>query len=144
MKNDSIMLDLKKTNKKIIKLLSSRFKDMKLNITPNQSKILMFLSDNENVSSNDIAKCIHVNKSTLSKMLNSLERNGFIIRKNSKIDTRKKNIILTNKALKIINILKDDAERISKELMINVKKDEYDTFKRVLEKVEMNIERIKL
>lgn len=144
MKNDSIMLDLKKTNKKIIKLLSSRFKDMKLNITPNQSKILMFLSDNENVSSNDIAKCIHVNKSTLSKMLNSLERNGFIIRKNSKIDTRKKNIILTNKALKIINILKDDAERISKELMINVKKDEYDTFKRVLDKVEMNIERIKL
>ncbi len=144
MKNDSIMLDLKKTNKKIIKLLSSRFKDMKLNITPNQSKILMFLSDNENVSSNDIGKCIHVNKSTLSKMLNSLERNGFIIRKNSKIDTRKKNIILTNKALKIINILKDDAERISKELMINVKKDEYDTFKRVLDKVEMNIERIKL
>ena len=48
------------------------------------------------------------------------------------------------KALKIINILKDDAERIGKELMINVKKDEYDTFKRVLEKVEMNIERIKL
>ena len=117
---------------------------MNLNITPNQSKILMFLSDNENVSSNDIGKCIHVNKSTLSKMLNSLERNGFITRENSKIDTRKKSIILTNKALKIINILKDDAERISKELMINVKKDEYDTFKRVLEKVEMNIERIKL
>jgi len=141
---DSIMLDLKKTNKKIMKLLSNRYKYMKLNITPNQSKVLMYIYENNNITSNDIGKWVHVNKSTLSKMLNNLERNGYIIRESSKVDTRKKNIELTSKALKIVKILESDAKKVSELLMIGIKKDEYDTFKRVLEKVEMNIEREKI
>ena len=141
---DSIMLDLKKTNKKIMKLLSNRYKYMKLNITPNQSKVLMYIYENNNITSNDIGKWVHVNKSTLSKMLNNLERNGYIIRESSKVDTRKKNIELTSKALKVVKILESDAKKVSELLMIGIKKDEYDTFKRVLEKVEMNIEREKI
>ena len=47
MHDESIMLVLKKTNKKIIKMLSNRYKEMNLDITPNQSKILMFIYNNK-------------------------------------------------------------------------------------------------
>ena len=142
--NDSIMLDLKKTNNKIIKMLSNRYKKMKLDITPNQSKILMFIYKNKKVTSNDIGKWIHTNKSSLSKVLNNLEKNKYITREEDKNDTRKKIVKLTIKGEKIVKILEDDAYEVSKLLMINIKKEEYNTFKMVLEKVESNIERMSL
>ena len=73
MKEKSIMLDLKKTNKKILKVLSDRYKDMKLDVTPIQSKILMFIYENKEVESKDIGKWVHTNKSSLSKVLNNLK-----------------------------------------------------------------------
>ncbi len=144
MDNNSIMLDLKKTNNKIIKMLSNRYKKMKLDITPNQSKIIMFINNNKEVTSNDIGKWIHSNKSSLSKVLNNLEKNNYIIREEDKNDTRKKIVKLTNKGEKIVTILEEDAKEVSNLLMISIKKDEYDTFKKVLDKVEMNIERMNL
>ena len=142
--NDSIMLDLKKTNNKIIKMLSNRYKKMKLDITPNQSKIIMFIYKNKEVTSNDIGKWIHTNKSSLSKVLNNLEKNKYITREEDKNDTRKKIVKLTIKGEKIVKILENDANEVSKLLMINIKKEEYTTFKMVLEKVENNIERMSL
>ena len=144
MENNSIMLDLKKTNKKVINMLSNRYKKMKLDITPNQSKILMIIHQNDSVTSNDIGKYIHSNKSSLSKVLNNLEKNNYIIREEDKNDTRKKIVKLTNKGEKIVKILEEDAKEVSKLLMISIKKEEYDTFKKVLDKVEMNIERMNL
>lgn len=141
MKTQSIMLDLKKTNKKILNMLATRYKKMKLDITPNQSKILMFIHEKQEVTSNEIGKYIHVNKSSLSKVLNNLEKNNYIIRIEDKKDTRKKIVKLTDKSNKIIEILEKDAEEVSRLLMIGIKKEEYETFKKVLDKVEMNIER---
>lgn len=138
------MLDLKKTNKKIMKMLSNRYRDMKLDVTPNQSKILMFINENKEVTANDIGKYIHSNKSSLSKVLNNLEKNGYIERIEDKNDTRKKIIKLTNKSLKIVDTLDKDASELSELLMVGIKKEEYDTFKRVLDKVEINIERINI
>jgi len=141
MKTQSIMLDLKKTNKKILNMLATRYKKMKLDITPNQSKILMFIHEKKEVTSNEIGKYIHVNKSSLSKVLNNLEKNKYIVRIEDEKDTRKKIIKLTSKSNKIVDILEKDAEEVSKLLMIGIKKEEYETFKKVLDKVEMNIER---
>ena len=144
MKEKSIMLDLKKTNKKILKVLSDRYKDMKLDVTPIQSKILMFIYENKEVESKDIGKWVHTNKSSLSKVLNNLENKDYIVRTSDKVDTRKKIIKLTDKGIKIVKVLYEDAKEISNLLMIGINKDEYDTFKRVLDKVEMNIERMKI
>ena len=71
-------------------MLSNRYKKMKLDITPNQSKILMIIHQNDSVTSNDIGKYIHSNKSSLSKVLNNLEKNNYITREADKNDTRKK------------------------------------------------------
>lgn len=142
MSGKSIMLDLKKTNKKIIKMLSNRYKDMKLDVTPNQSKILMYIYDNKEVESKDIGKWVHTNKSSLSKVLNILENKGYIIRIEDKEDTRKKIIKLADKGLEVVKILDGDAKEVSKKLTIGISEEEYDTFKRVLDKVEMNIERM--
>ncbi len=142
MHDESIMLVLKKTNKKIIKMLSNRYKEMNLDITPNQSKILMFIYNNKEVEAKEIGDRVHTNKSSLSKVLNNLENKGYITRTGDKDDTRKKIIRLANKGLKVVEIIESDAMIIGKELMKGINKEEYSTFKSVLEKVEDNIERM--
>ena len=142
MHDESIMLVLKKTNKKIIKMLSNRYKEMNLDITPNQSKILMFIYNNKEVEAKEIGDRVHTNKSSLSKVLNNLENKGYITRTGDKDDTIKKIIRLANKGLKVVEIIESDAMIIGKELMKGINKEEYSTFKSVLEKVEDNIERM--
>ena len=86
---------------------------------------------------------LSMNKQKINKDILDINKD-YIVRTSDKVDTRKKIIKLTDKGVKIVRVLDEDAKEISNLLMIGINKDEYDTFKRVLDKVEMNIERMKI
>ena len=144
MKKNGIVFDIKKTNNLLLKALSERYKEMMIDITPIQSKVLMTIYESkEEVTGAYIEKKVHCNKSSMSSILNSLEKKGYITKTGDKKDTRKKIIKLTNRALSLIRILERDAKEVENNLMIGITVDEYEAFKWVLDKIEMNIERMK-
>ena len=144
MKKNGIVFDIKKTNNLLLKALSERYKEMMIDITPIQSKVLMTIYESkEEVTGAYIEKKVHCNKSSMSSILNSLEKKGYITKTGDKKDTRKKIIKLTNRALSLIRILERDAKEVEHNLMIGITVDEYEAFKWVLDKIEMNIERMK-
>ena len=144
MKKNGIVFDIKKTNNLLLKALSERYKEMMIDITPIQSKVLMTIYESkEEVTGAYIEKKVHCNKSSMSSILNSLEKKGYITKTGDKKDTRKKIIKLTNRALSLIRILERDAKEVENNLMIGITIDEYEAFKWVLDKIEMNIERMK-
>ena len=144
MKKNGIIFDIKKTNNLLLKALSERYKEMMIDITPIQSKVLMTIYESkEEVTGAYIEKKVHCNKSSMSSILNSLEKKGYITKTGDKKDTRKKIIKLTNRALSLIRILERDAKKVENNLMIGITVDEYEAFKWVLDKIEMNIERMK-
>ena len=144
MKKNGIVFDIKKTNNLLLKALSERYKEMMIDITPIQSKVLMTIYESkEEVTGAYIEKKVHCNKSSMSSTLNSLEKKGYITKTGDKKDTRKKIIKLTNRALSLIRILERDAKKVENNLMIGITVDEYEAFKWVLDKIEMNIERMK-
>ena len=144
MKKNGIVFDIKKTNNLLLKALSERYKEMMIDITPIQSKVLMTIYESkEEVTGAYIEKKVHCNKSSMSSILNSLEKKGYITKTGDKKDTRKKIIKLTNRALSLIRILERDAKKVENNLMIGITVDEYEAFKWVLDKIEMNIERMK-
>ena len=144
MKKNGIVFDIKKTNNLLLKALSERYKEMMIDITPIQSKVLMTIYESkEEVTGAYIEKKVHCNKSSMSSILNSLEKKGYITKTGDKKDTRKKIIKLTNRALSLIRILERDAKKVENNLMIGITIDEYEAFKWVLDKIEMNIERMK-
>lgn len=139
----SIILEMNDVALDIFKILSTRYKKLGLEVTPVQSRIIMALySQNNLLCQRDIEANVPCNKSTLSAILNTMEKNGLITRQGSENDSRKKNIILTTKSLEIAEFLKEDNLRISKILGSNITEDEYIIFGQILEKIKTNMERI--
>lgn len=140
---ESIILEMNDIADNIFKTLAIRYKKLNLDLTPVQSRIIMILYENDNLlCQKDIEKNIPCNKSTISVILNTMEKNNLIIRLDSEIDSRKKNIVLTDKSLEIAKFLKEDNKRITNILGSNITEDEYIIFRQILEKIKINMERI--
>ncbi len=139
----SIMLDLKRINSKIHKALTNSLKKYDIDITPVQGRILMFIDEGEKVTATDIIERFKsINKSTLSEILNNLEKNGYVNRLESENDSRRKIISLSDKAEEVINILKKNFDNVAHKVLNDVSKEEYHAFKIILDKMERNIDKI--
>lgn len=139
----SVMLDFKRINGKIHKALSSSLKQYEVDITPVQGRILMFISERKEVTATDIIERFDsINKSTLSEILNNLEKNKHIIRTEDVIDSRKKIIRLTDKSMCVVKELKDNFDNVAHKVLDGISNEEYEAFKSILDKMERNIEKI--
>ena len=139
----SVMLDFKRINGKIHKALSSSLKQYEVDITPVQGRILMFISERKEVTATDIIERFDsINKSTLSEILNNLEKNKYIIRTEDIIDSRKKIIRLTDKSMCVVKKLKDNFDNVAHKVLDGISNEEYEAFKSILGKMERNIEKI--
>ena len=143
MHDKSLMLELKEVNMKLFKAVARRYKKLGLDITPVHSRIIMFLYDSDKeVCQKDIEKYVSCNKSTISAILNTMERNNLIKRIDSQKDSRCKVIILTDLSLSIAKRLRNDMKSINEVLKDNINVKEYDLFCQTLNKIKNNIERI--
>lgn len=139
----SITLDIKIVNGKIHKAISNKCRDNNLDITPVQGRLLMFINDKNEVTATDILKELNsVNKSTLSEILNVMEKNDLIKRVESKNDSRKKLLVLTSKAKVIVNHMKEDFESINRDALEGISKKDIEIFKDVLEKIGRNMDKL--
>ncbi len=123
------------------KVMANRYK--KLDITPVQSRIIMVIaSKKDGMYQKEIEDFIPCNKSTLSAILNTMEKNELIKRVDSEIDSRRNVIILTDKALEIVRYLKEDKKVLDHILLDNITDEEYRLFSDILHKLRNNMERI--
>ncbi len=139
----SIMLDFKRINGKIHKALTNSIKEYNLDITPVKGRILMFIDEGKEVTATDIIeKFKSINKSTLSEVLNTMEKNDYIIRSCSVGDSRKKILELTDKSKEVVSTLKKNFDKVVHKVVDDISKEEYENFKSILNKMERNIDNI--
>lgn len=143
MQNSSVMVELNEVNMGILKRIAARYKELGLDVTPVHSRIIMFLYDNDmQICQRDIERFISCNKSTMSAILNTMEKNDLIVRVDSSEDSRMKIIKLTDKSKKIADILRKDKEKIDAALSMDISDEEFVSFSHILNKIRKNIERI--
>lgn len=139
----SLSHEIKKINADIFRTIYNRYKKMNLEITPMHAKILLIINDSkELLCQKDLEKFISCNKSTLSSIISTMEKNDLLSRRVSETDSRINYLILSEKGLNFINFLHEDKVRNDKILVDGVTDDEYKVFLNVLEKIKKNIERI--
>lgn len=143
MEND-IFFGLNDINLSLFKYMSFRYRRLKLDITPVQARILLAICQNREMScQKSIEEIVHCNKSTISNILKTMEKNGLIKRIGNENDLRRKSIVLTSKAKKILSILDEDRKRIVQDITENISDDEIIIFNKILMKLKYNVERCK-
>lgn len=139
----SLIYEIKKVNGDMFRGISKRYKRLNVDITPVQAKILLSLYRSDKLlCQKDLEKPLSCNKSTLSSVISTMEKNGLLSRQVSENDSRINYLVLTDKGLKMIDFLKEDRAYTEEILTEGITELEYTTFMQVVGKIRKNIERI--
>ncbi|MFC1974838.1 MarR family winged helix-turn-helix transcriptional regulator [Chloroflexota bacterium] len=133
--DDSFGYLINRTAKRLKFELHSAFKANGYNITAEQWAVLNRLWEKDGISQIELAEKTYKNKPTITRMIDVLERKGFVLRESDKYDRRMFKIYLTKegRALeeKLVPIAKQVLERGGR----NLSREDIDYLKKILNTV---------
>ncbi len=97
----------------------------------------------EDVFRGDIGRTFKIKMPSVTSVLNTMEKNGYILRLPVEKDRRLKKIALTDKARQIEKVMYSKIEQFEDILALGITARELDTFGKVLDKITENTEYIK-
>lgn len=114
------------------------------NVTGNHGYIIGFIYENRDrdIFQRDIEKEFNLRGSTVTNMLNLMEKNGLIERKSVDGDRRLKKIVLTEKALEIQQLVIRDFEKLEKTVSKGIDPKDIEVFFSVLNQINTNIKEV--
>jgi len=108
-------------------------------ITPSQGRILFALWNKDDVSIQELAASTSLKKSTLTTMLDTLERSGHVIRVSSGKDRRKIHIQLTVKDRGLQDVYARLSRQMASLCYAGFSHGEVDEFEEMLQRILMNL-----
>ncbi len=110
-------------------------------LTANQDWVLHFLiqSQGRDIMQRDIEKEFSIRRSTVSRTLQLMERNGYIRREPVSYDARMKKLVVTEKGAEARERMIDRLNRFEAELQSGISRDELNQLTRTIRKLEENI-----
>lgn len=123
-RNESIYID-KQTNK--------------YNLSKIQVEVLLFVRDFPNSTLKEINCFFKFNKATVTKIIKYLAENGFVTISQNKDDRREKFISITDKADKILPVIKDIFLKWEKIILENIPKENIEITRDVLAQMVENM-----
>ena len=110
-------------------------------LTANQDWVLHFLiqSQGRDIMQRDIEKEFSIRRSTASRTLQLMERNGYIRREPVSYDARMKKLVVTEKGAEARERMIDRLNRFEAELQSGISRDELNQLTRTIRKLEENI-----
>ena len=132
--NDCICFSLSKISRKMSKIYREKLEEY--GITQPQFFLLIALYDEDNILISKLAEKVSLDRATLTGILDRLERDGYVERVFSKNDRRAIYIKLTFKATNMENKLRAIYEKTNSAILSKLSKEEYDTFQKIIYKLE--------
>jgi DNA-binding MarR family transcriptional regulator len=114
--NDSFGFVIVKTGRLIENRLRYNFENENIPITPQQWSVLTYLWNKDGIPQQKIANVFSKDKTSMTRLLNNMEKNNFIIRKQGVKDKRNKNIFLTEKSKR----LKEKSIKVAEETLAEI------------------------
>ncbi len=111
-------------------------------ITSIQSRIMVFIaheSKNQEINQKDVEEEFKIRKSSVSSVMNTMEKNGLIVRVPSE-DIRCKKIILSDKGIELQKKIREEIEFFDQGFRNSLTVDEQNEFLRMISKLRKYIE----
>lgn len=93
----------------------------------------------EEIFQKDIEKFFSIGRSTVTNIIQLMEKNGLIIRESVSSDARLKKVKLTEKGISRHEMIECLLSRLSRELIQGITEEELDTFYTVMNKIKGNL-----
>ena len=113
------------------------------NLTISLAYVIDFICNevkDKDVFQKDLESVFDLKRSSISLMLNNMEKSGLIERMLVKEDGRLKKIVLTEKSIKIYEKISDAIDLIENKLSENITEEEVKVFQNVLNKIRNSLE----
>ncbi len=138
---NDIGLYFKIISKEIKGIIDSKLKN---NVTSVQMSILCFLDSRGSslVYQKDIENLFHVRRSTITEIINVMEKNDLLRRVFDPCDKRKRVIVLTETGLGYVNEFKDVIKDVESNIYDGITDSEKEMLIFVFEKMSKNIKRL--
>ena len=105
--------------------------------------IIRYLYENreQDIFQKDIEQRFAVGRSTVTNLIQLMEKKGFVKRESVKQDARLKKVILTEKGIASQESFEDIVEHIEEELSEGISEEELDIFYKVLDQINQNVKK---
>ena len=144
MENRRLGFEIHKTSRIIKRYMDSdATKSYVDKMTGTHGRALGYFANNRDrdIFQKDFEQEFNIRRSTASAILSLMEKNDLIKRESVPYDARLKKITLTEKALEIHSVVHEAFDRFEETMKKDISDEELETFFRVLDKINSNMER---
>lgn len=131
------------TSKRIDNFHSHKFKELGFDLTKEQWVLLKVLLEHNGIPQNELACNLNRDKTTITRLINTMEKKNYIARINSQDDKRVNKIFITTQGEKILKETEQITLDIINSLQNNISENDLNTAIQVLSKIQKNIDNIK-
>lgn len=110
-----------------------------LGITRVQWIALYFMGKYENISQSELGEKMDIKASSVARLIDRMERDGYVVRRRDPKDRRITNLILTEMGKELREKLLPEGEKMRELASQGLTEEEIDIFKKVLKKMTENV-----
>ncbi|MGQ8337017.1 MarR family winged helix-turn-helix transcriptional regulator [Sunxiuqinia sp. A32] len=118
--------------------LTSNLREADIEISFQEFIILHKINEKYDLTQQDLANHFQKDKSFILRLINNLIEKRFVVRLPDNEDKRKKNLIMTQKGIEVLEQTKEVVNNLSDELLSGISNEDLYTFQKVLKKIEEN------
>ena len=134
-----IAVELNLTGCKLKQFIAAKLKQENVPLTPEQFLLIDLLWNQGPMSQQQLADQMHKDKNSVTKLVDAIERKGFVHRQQNAIDRRSNTLVLTDKALALKDPAKQKGISILDEMLIGISEEELRSFLVTLHKLNRNM-----
>ena len=134
-----VAVELNLTGCKLKQFIAAKLRKMEVPLTPEQFILIDLLWNQGSMSQQQLADQMHKDKNSVTKLVDALERKGFVVREQNRQDRRSNTLVLTEKAEALKHGAKQKGISILDEMLVGISEEELRSFLVTLHKLNRNM-----
>lgn len=134
-----IAVELNLTGCKLKQFIAAKLREKDVPLTPEQFLLIDLLWNHGSMSQQRLADMMQKDKNSVTKLVDAIERKGFVIRQQNAKDRRSNTLVLTDKALELRDGAKQKGISILDEMLEGICEVELRSFLSTLHKLNRNM-----
>lgn len=134
-----IAVELNLTGCRLKQFIAAKLRQMDVPLTPEQFILIDLLWNQGSMSQQQLADQMQKDKNSVTKLVDALERKGFVVREQNRQDRRSNTLVLTEKAEALKHGAKHKGISILDEMLVGINEEELRSFLVTLHKLNRNM-----